>query len=113
MWHECQQLHLPTDRTRPHPKKSFQHGFAAAFKKPQNEALRAKLSEWMDTSQKSRVEKLPAHLYILDGGDPKVANGPVASSHFYFILDTARNPSLPAKILYMDAFISVAYPFTI
>jgi hypothetical protein len=33
-----------------------------------NEALRVKLSERVDTSPQCRVEKLPAHLYILDGG---------------------------------------------
>ena len=49
---------------RPHlqPKKPFQHGSAAAFKK--DEASRAKLSERTVFFAKSRVEDLPAHLYI-------------------------------------------------
>jgi hypothetical protein len=83
LWHECQHLHLPIAqsllghvRIR---KKSFQHGFATAFKKTKNEALRVELSKRMDTSPTCRVEKLPAYLYIRDGGPFENRN---RASHF-------------------------------
>ena len=49
-------------RTHLQPRKPFQHGSAAAFKNI--EASRAQLSERTVFFAKSRVEDLPAHLYI-------------------------------------------------